>query len=209
MRITLSERALTAQIRSLENIGPEVTNEEIQHRIDKYARKLFEYVAGFGVQMLQEGFRVNGTLCTMSAQLKQSWSEDDVQTRIQGLVLLAPVSISLDQQDLPAFVTNPVMLAGMSENWAAFGQSLQRVTLAELRPAIENAARQTLTQPAPVDFIDPETNEELFQDFLRRSGKRDPLARQRAIDEFNQAEIARVKAAEQKARDDFWSNRSE
>ena len=211
MRVTMSERALTEQIRSLENIGAEVTAEEIQHRIDKHARRLFEHVARFGVQMLQDGFRVNGTLCTMSAQLKQSFSEEDCQTRISGLALLAPVSVSLDQQDLPAFVVNPVILAGMSDNWAAFGQSLQRVTLAELRPAIENAARQMLSAPVtpPSNEVEAEIQQLEYEQFLLAAGKGDQLRKEqkrREIEAHRQREEEAFRAQEQARQDAFWNN---
>ena len=47
MRITLSERQFTEQIRQLEGLGQEVTTDEISHRMDKYARRLFDHVREF------------------------------------------------------------------------------------------------------------------------------------------------------------------
>lgn len=208
MRLTLSERQFSEQIRQLENLGPETTMEEIQHRIDKYARRLFDHVREFGIQMLPNGFSVNGTLCTMQASLKAAWDEESVQMRINGLALLAPVSISLDQPDLSAFVTNPIMLASMSDNWVAFGASLQRITLPELRPLLENIARQLMSAPAPAaptNEFEAEMQQLEYEAFLAASGKRDPLQKQRAIDAHRQAEEAAYATAQQAARDREWN----
>lgn len=208
MRVTMSERALTEQIRSLENISQEVTTEEIVHRIDRYARKLFDHIRNYGIQMLQAGFQVSGTLCTMSAQLKQSFSEEDCQTRINGLAMLAPVSVSLDQPDLPAFVVNPVMLASMSDNWIAFGASLQRLTLAEVRPTLENIAGQLMSAapPAPpTNDYEAEVQQLEYEAFLAASGKKDPLAKHEAIERHRQAEEAAYATAQQAARDREWN----
>jgi hypothetical protein len=211
MRVTLSERQFTEQIRSLEGIGPEVTTEEICHRIDKHAKKLFEHLTNYGVSMLREGFRLNGTLATIQASLSPSYSEEDVETRINGLAMLAPVSVSLDQPDLPAFVTNKVMLAGMSDNWMAFGGSLQRLTLPEVRDALEKAALQIVSAPVapPSNAFEQEMFDAEYQAFLAIAGKRDPLSRHNAVDEFNRQEAAAVKAAQQKATEEVWANRGE
>lgn len=208
MRITMSERALTEQIRNLENISPEVTTEEIVHRIDRYARKLFDHIRNYGIQMLQAGFQVSGTLCTMSAQLKQSFSEEDCQMRINGLAMLAPVSVSLDQPDLSAFVVNPVMLASMSDNWIAFGASLQRLTLAEVRPTLENIAGQLMSAapPAPPsNDYEAEVQELEYGAFLAASGKRDPLAKHEAIEQFRRSEEAAYAAQVEETNRRKWN----
>jgi len=207
MRITLSERQFSEQIRQLEGLSQDVTVEEIQHRIDKYARKLFQHIAAYGIQILPTGFQVNGSLATLQASLKQSFSEEDVQTRINGLALLAPVSVSLDQPDLSAFVVNPVMLAGMADNWIAFGASLQRLTLQELRPAIENAAQQLMSVPVapPTNDFEREMQQVEYEAFLAAAGKKDPLAKLNAIDEYRQRENAAYATAQQSARDREWN----
>jgi len=207
MRVTLSERQFSEQIRQLEGLGPEVTVEEIQHRIDKYARRLFDHLRGFGIQMLQHGFNVSGTLCTMSASLKQSWDEESVQMRINGLAMLAPVSVSLDQPDLSAFVTNPVMLASMIDNWGAFEASLQRILLHEVRPALENTARQLMSVPTapPSNDFEQEVFNLEYEAFLAASGKKDPLAKHNAIEEFNRREAEQFAAQQQAAKDAIWN----
>jgi hypothetical protein len=195
MRIVLSERQFTEQIRQLEGLGQEVTLDEISHRMDKYARKLFVHMQGYGVHMLA-GVQVNGTLATMQASLTQSRDEDAVQQRIQGLALLAPLTVSLDRPDLSAFVTNPVMLPSMIDNWGAFEHSLQRLTLSEVRPALESIAAQLLSAPAPT--ITNEYEQQVFdveyEAFLAASGKKDPLAKFDAIDQHRRAEEAVVAA---------------
>src|SRR5579859_2257699 len=203
MRVTLSERQFLEQIRQLEGLGPEVTADEIQHRMDKFARRLFDYIRkDYGVTMLPDGFRLHGTLATMSASLKQSFSEEDVQARIEGLARLAPVSVSLDCPDLNAFVTN----------WMAFGSSLQRLTLQEVRPALENMARQLLSAPAPPppsnEYEQDVFNEE-YKAFLEASGKKDPLAKHNAVEEYNRAEIARVEAQRQAEYDSFRNGQAD
>jgi len=207
MRITLSERQFSEQIRQLEGLGQDVTVEEIQHRIDKYARKLFQHIAAYGIQILPTGFQVNGTLATLQASLKQSFSEEDVQTRINGLALLAPVSVSLDQPDLSAFVSNQIMLASMSDNWIAFGASLQRLTLQELRPAIENAALQLMSVPMapPTNDFEREMQQVEYEAFLAAAGKKDPLAKLNAIDEYRQREEAAYAAVQQETLERKWN----
>lgn len=207
MRITLSERALTEQIRSLENIGSEVTTEEIVHRIDKYARRLFDHIREYGIQMLQAGFQVSGTLATMQAQLRPSFSEEDCQARISGLAMLAPVSVSLDPPDLPAFVTNPVMLASMADNWISFGASLQRLTLFEVRPTLESIAGQLLSAPVapPTNEFEAEMQQIEYDAFLAASGRKDPLAKHNEIEAFRRREEAAYATAQQAARDREWN----
>ena len=205
MRITLSERQFTEQIRQLEGLGPEVTLDEISHRMDRYAKKLFIHLREFGVQMLA-GVQVQGTLANMQASLTQSRDEESVQKRMQGLALLAPISVSLDQPDLSAFVPNQVMLVSMIDNWGAFQQSLQRLTLSEVRPALESIAAQLLSAPAPT--ISNEYEQQVFdveyEAFLALSGKRDPLAKHREIEDFNRREIAAVEAQRQAANEAMW-----
>jgi hypothetical protein len=207
MRITLSERQFSEQIRQLEGLGPEITTEEIVHRIDRYARRLFDHIREYGIQMLQAGFQVSGTLCTMSASLKPAWDEESVQMRINGLAMLAPVSVSLDQPDLSAFVVNPVMLASMIDNWPAFERSLQRLSLSEVRPALENAAQQLMSVPVapPTNEFEAEIRQLEYEAFLAASGRKDPLAKHEAIYQHRQAEEAAYAQAQQAARDREWN----
>jgi hypothetical protein len=163
------------------------------------------------VQLLQTGCRITGTLATISAQLQQSFSEEDVQKRMEGLALLVPTAVSLDQPDLSAFVLNRVVLASMMENWAAFGQGLQRLSLQELRPAIENAALQVLSAPMapPSNEVEAEIRQLEYEQFLLAAGKGDQLRREqkrREIEEFRQREEEAFRAQEQARHDAFWNN---
>jgi hypothetical protein len=206
MRIAMSERMLTQQIKELEGLDPATSLEEITHNMVRYFRRLAEHIKDYGVTLRPEGFQASGTIATMAAELKPSWSEDDVQTRISGLSMLAPLSVSLDSADLPAFVTNRIMLAGLEENWMAFGQGLQRITLPEVRNALENAAQKLMSVPVaqPTNEFEQEMQDAEYTAFLVAAGRKDPLAKHREIEEFNRAEVERVQAAEQKAHDDFW-----
>jgi hypothetical protein len=210
MRITLSERQFTEQIRQLEGLGQEVTLDEISHRMDRYARKLFVHLQEYGVQMLA-GVQVHGTLANMQASLKPSWDEESVQTRLNGLALLAPTSISVDQPDLSAFVTNPIMLASMSDRWVDFGASLQRITLSELRPTLESIAAQLLSAPAPAptNEFEQELQQLEYNAFLAASGKRDPLKKYNEQQEFQRREEEAYAAQKQAAHDAFWGRREE
>jgi hypothetical protein len=147
----------------------------------------------------------------MSAQLKPSWDEESVQLRVQGLALLAPVSVSLDQPDLPAFVPNQIMLASMSDNFSAFDHSLQRLTLSELRPAIENAAQQIMSAPVtpPSTEFEAGLQQLEYEAFLAASGKKDPLRKHQEIAEFQQREEAAYTAQQQAAHDAFWEHRED
>jgi hypothetical protein len=138
--------------------------------------------------------------------LKPSYDEDDVQTRINGLAMLAPTSISLDQPDLPAFVTNSVMLAALGENWLHFADSFQRITLSELRPALENAARQLMSKPIPPpsNEFEREMQDLEFNSFLLAAGKRDPLAKLNAIDEYRRKEEEAYAAQKDAAYERMW-----
>jgi hypothetical protein len=51
MLIVLSERRTAELIRELENI-PDASLAEITHMIQRYAGRLFQHVAGFGVKMV-------------------------------------------------------------------------------------------------------------------------------------------------------------
>ena len=208
MRITLSERQFSEQIRQLEGLGPEVTTEEIQHRIDRHARRLFDHIASYGIQMLATGFQVNGTLCTMSASLKPSYSEEDVQTRVQGIALLAPLSVSLDQPDLSAFVPNPIMLASMTDNWSAFSQRLQRLALSEVRETLENIAGQLISAPVapPENEFEAELRQLEYEAFLISAGRKDPLRKHQQIAEYNAREEAAVAAAREAEQQRIWGN---
>ena len=102
MRIVLSERKFTERIRELEGIGPEVTSDEISHRLDHYAARLFQHLRSFGIN--QVGLvSMNGTLGEFYVGLDACYNDESRNTRIQGLAMLDPLSVTLEARDLPAF----------------------------------------------------------------------------------------------------------
>src|SRR5436309_1146934 len=102
MRIIISERTFFNQIRQVENIGSEVTDDELSVRGDQHVRKLVNHVRNFGVDVLPQ-HQINGKVATLTASLKPAWDEESVATRLEGLSWLVPVAVSLDQPDIPAF----------------------------------------------------------------------------------------------------------
>lgn len=208
MRVTLSERQFCEQIRSLEGLSPATTTEEIFHRIAIYARRLFDHLKNYGITMLDQDFQVNGSLCTISAALERSYTDEDRQTRLNGLAMLVPVSVDMQREDVGAFFEG-IARTAMYDSWDSYAHEVQRVTVTELSAALERIAEKIMFAPVPVrdDGTPPEIaavqQEQDFQMFLARAGKRDPLAKHRQIDQYEQAEIARVEAAKEAAYERF------
>jgi len=207
MQIIVSERSFFNHLRQIENIGSEVTDEELSVRAEGYIRKLAAHVRNnFGVDILPRP-EVNGTLATLTASLKPSWDEESVATRLEGLNWLVPVAVSLEWADVPAFCYEPIMRAAIQEQFGAFQSQLRRLTVGEIRPALENCARQIFAAPAPAPTNDYEVevaNLE-YDAFLALSGKKDPGAKQREIDEFRRREEAAYTAQQQAAMDARWN----
>jgi hypothetical protein len=205
MRITLSERLLSEQIRQLEGLDPATNLEEISHGMVRYFRRLAEHVKNYGVELIATDFQQSGSIATMGADLKESYSEDDIQTRLNGIRMLAPLSVSLQSNDLAAFVTDKLVLVTLQDAWSTFGNDLQRMAVSEIRTALENIARKVLFAPSPeVQALhDAGAGEEAFQLFLERAGKKDPLARHNEIEEYNRREVEAVQAANERAYERF------
>ena len=207
MRIIVSEKSFFNHLRQIENIDVSVTDEELSVRAQGYIRKLAAHVRNnFGVDVLPRP-EVNGKLATLTASIKPSWDEESVATRLDGLRWLVPVAVTLEWADIPAFVYEPMMRAAIQEQFAAFSPSLQRLTVGEIRPALENCARQILAAPAPAPTNDYElevANLE-YEAWLAASGKKDPLRKHQEIAEFRQREEAAYATAQQSARDREWN----
>lgn len=207
MRIIVSEKSFFNHLRQVENIGTEVTDEELSVRAEGYIRKLAAHVRNnFGVDVLPRP-EVHGTLATLTASLKPSWDEDSVATRLAGLNWLVPVAVSLEWADVPAFCYEPMMKAAIQEQFGAFSPSLQRLTVSEIRPALENCARQILAAPAPAptNEFEQEVHDLEYAAFLALAGKKDPGAKQRAIEEFQRQEEAVYAQSQQAAKDRDWN----
>jgi hypothetical protein len=205
MKITFSERLLSEQIRQLENLDPATTVEEISFNMHRYFRRLAEHVTNYGVTMDGTDFQQSGNLATMGAVLNRSYSDEDVVTRLNGLRMLNPLAVALEPNDLPSFVTDSVALVALEDAWGNFGREFQRLTVNEIRPAIERVAMKVLFAPSapPSNDIERMEQEQGYEMFLARAGKRDPLARHQAVDEYNRAEIARVQAEQEAAYNRF------
>lgn len=205
MRLVISEKSFFEKVRAASN----ASEEEMQVRGDKLIRPFVQHVAKFGVTVLP-GHRVHGTTATLTAQLAPSHDEEAVQQRMEGLSWLVPIEVSLDAPDVSAFVPNRPMATAMFDNWVAIGASLQRLTLAEVRPALEAVAGQIINTPVapPRNDFEAEFQQMEYEQFLLDAGKGEQLRKEqhsRAVDEYRQKEEAAVKAA-QEASYERWRN---
>lgn len=212
MRIIISERTFFNQIRQLENLGADVTDDELSVRGDQHVRKLVNHVRNFGVDVLP-AHNINGKLATLTASLKPSWDEESVATRLEGLNQLVPVAVSLDSQDVPAFCYEPIMRAAIQDQFAAFAPQLQRVTVSEIRPTLERCAAQLLNAPAPVatNEVEEEIQRMEYEAFLIAAGKTDMLQKEqkrRDVEDYRRREEEAYAAQKQAAHDAEW-NRNE
>lgn len=188
MQITLSERKLSERIRQLENLPAEVTTEEITHRLDHYAQKLFQHLAAFGLSGIGL-VNINGALGTFRVTLERCWDDDSRNKRIEGLAMLDPLSVTAEQSDLPAFFTG-IVLTAMHDAFSNYAHQLQRVTVGELDRKLVQIAN-TLFSSAPTppknDF-EAMMQDEDFNMFCLRAGVKDPLAKHKAVEEYRRAE---------------------
>jgi len=210
MQITLSERKFSERIRQLENLPAEVTTEEITHRLDKYAAELFRHLRGYGLNSIGL-LGIAGSLGTFQVTLDRCWDDESRNKRIEGLAMLDPLSVTLEQSDLAAFFTGIVLVA-MHDGFNNYASDLQRVTVGELnRKLIEiaNTLFSSAPPPPPKTAVEALMREQDYEMFLARAGKKDPLAKFQAVDEYHQAEIAAVKAAEEQRAQDFYGRSGE
>lgn len=211
MLITLSESRFSARIRELENIPQSTSDEEINHRLDQHAARLFQHLATYGFTGFDR-VAVQGTLGTFRATLAACHSDESRNLRLEGLRLLDPVSVTLEAQDLPAFYTRGLILTLMSDSFDSYRQEFQRLTVNELdRKLVSTAERVFSTpqaQPFAIETADDvaalnEYHNEQFEWFCRNSGLKVPGAERRAREAAEQAEIERIKAAQGRALDEF------
>jgi hypothetical protein len=212
MRITLSERKFNDRIRQLENIPAEVTSDEISHRLDHYAAKLFQHLRSYGIN--QVGLvSMQGTLGHFYVGLDACHNDESRNLRIQGLQMLDPLSVSLEARDLPAFFTG-MILTLMADNFDSYAKDFQRITVSELDSKLVDTATKIFAAPMPQPFeiqtendaaLLQEYQEEQFEEFCRRSGVKVPDAHSRAVDQYRRAEEAAVKAAQDKALLEEWN----
>jgi len=203
MLCTLSERKFAEQIRQLEGLGSDVTVSEIEDRLNHYAGRLFKHLSDiYGVTMAGLVSQ-NGTLGTFSFTLAPVYDLESQGTRIAGLNTLNPNSVTVEQTDLPGLVPNSITATAMSDSWHTFEEKLRKVLPSEIPGLLEDAAQLIFRLPDANGITDPELNEQLFEDFLRRSGKRNPGAAHRAQDEARQRELAEIAAQQDLAYQKF------
>ena len=202
MFVTLSEAKFSEQIRQLEGISD--TIEEITDRMEHYAGRLFQHLSrNHGVTMVCMVSQ-SGGLGTFCFALSPIYDDQDRADRISGLSLMNPNSVSVEQGDLEAFVPQGIVLQALLDEWECYESQLQKILPSQIPELLEQAAQRVMSMPAStMSFGDPELDEATFQDFLRRSGKRDPEAARRAREEAEQMEIARIQAEERALVDRF------
>jgi hypothetical protein len=204
MRLIIAEKSFMDRVAGATN----ASEEEMMVRGDLLVREYVKHVKAFGVAVLPQ-HSINGKVATLTVSLTPSHSEEDVQQRMEGLGWLVPVAVSLDAPDVPAFCPNRPMATAIADNWQSFGASLQRLTLAEVRPALETVAGQIINTPVapPSNEFEAEVRQLEYEQFLLEAGKGDQIRKEqkrREIEEFEQAEIAHVKAAQEKALMEEW-----
>jgi hypothetical protein len=202
MRICLSERTFLDRIRQLEGLGSEVTADEINHRLPHYASKLFQHLRAYGLN--QVGLiSSNGTLGTFFVGLDRCHDDDSRNLRIEGLQMLDPLSVTLEERDLPAFFKD-IVLTMMIDAFDSYAAQFQRLTVGELSSKLVDTANKVFAAPSGTQFVIEnesdaaalaEIREQEYQLFLLRSGKKDPGANYRAVEEYKQKELAAVEAA--------------
>jgi len=62
--------------------------------------------------------------------------------------MLNPLSVSLEQNDLQAFVTDEIALVALYDAWPTYSHELQRVSVNQIRATIERIAQKVLFAPS-------------------------------------------------------------
>ena len=211
MLVTLSESRFTARVRALSNIPSTVSDEEINHRLDRHAAEVFRHLAEYGFTGFDR-VAIRGTLGTFRATLSPCHDDESRNTRIAGLAFLDPVSVSLEAPDLPAFFRG-MILTLMADNFDNYSREFQRLTVSELDSKLVDVATKLFASPQPAPFeiqtesdatLLQEYNDEQFEMFCARSGVKVPGAERRAREAAEAAEIARAHAAEEKRLEQWW-----
>src|SRR5262249_49880740 len=158
-------------IRELENVNDSV--EEICDRMQHYSARLFGHIANYGVRMVGM-VRQSGGLADFRFSLDPIYDDEGRTTRISGLSMMNPNSVTVEAGDLGGLVPNPVTRELLADEWQHFGNTLQKILPSDIPQLLETAAIRMMRR-APSDAIGyAEYDDELYQDFLRRAGKRDP-----------------------------------
>jgi hypothetical protein len=140
-------------------------------------------------------FSQSGGLGTFRFALSPIYDEQGKADRIAGLNMLAPNSCCVEQGDLEAFVPPGIVLTALIDEWDRYEPQLQKILPSDIPMLLEQAAQLVMSLPASsMSFGDPEYDEEAFQDFLRRSGKKPLPDARRVREEAEQEEQDRIQA---------------
>jgi hypothetical protein len=210
MRITLSERTFLERIRQLEGLGSDVTPDEISHRLDHFAKRLFQHLRPYGLNQIGL-ISSNGSLGTFYVGLDRCFDDESRNMRLEGLRMLDPLSVTLEEADLPAFFRD-IVLTMMVDAFDSYAAQFQRLTVGELDSKLVSVATKVFATPAQPHFI-VETEEDLaalaaiqeqeFDLFCLRSGVKDPGAHYRAVEEHRQREEAAERERQEASYEQF------
>jgi hypothetical protein len=196
MIVTLSERTTTELVRELEGLDPAITVEELTERMPQYSQRLFAHLRNFG--LTYDG-RCNprGPVADFGFSLKQNSVQDERQTLVDGLAMLRPICISVEREDLPSLILNPMVLAATVEQWPQIAGQFRKVLPSEVLDRIERIAGKVAFSPRPFDpYVDSMTGDPELdaQVWFQMNGVKDP-SRNRVLRE-------RAAAAAEKERAD-------
>jgi hypothetical protein len=113
-------------------------------------------------------------LATFSFEIAPSHDAHSANERIQGLTLLRPVSISLQEADLPAFVLNHVALAGIRSIWRDLEPTFQRILPGDISDLLEKAAGQAMNTPTELSSGNAAVDAANFELWCQQNGLRIP-----------------------------------
>lgn len=201
MQLVLSERKFSELIRQLEGIND--SDEEISVRLQHYITKCFAHLGNYGVHVSISPLRVAGTIGTFQARLDSVHSNEDRQTRLNGLAILNPISLNVEYDDLPAFFQGIVLAAVQMASDDELPR-LQGLTVPELSAVLDGIGERAMFgKPGPNHIANIVGADEGYEYFLEKAGKKDPLAEREKRDAAEQAELARIEAAREERYQQF------
>lgn len=207
MKACLNERRLAAIIKQYENLPAETTLSEINELLPVYAPKFFSYVGQFGVHFegLIEG-TVGKDMGHFQFRLDPCHDDESRNTRIRGIQMMDALWVGLDHGDMPAFFVG-MLLASVQGNFAAYANQFSRIVPAQLDSSLQAMAEKVAFAPvaAPRNAVEAMEREQGYELWLAQSGKKDPLARFQAVEEYRQAEEAAFAAQQAEARAREWN----
>ena len=196
MELTLSERRMSEQIRQLEGI--EDTVEEITHRMDRYAARLFKHLyGGYGIRFVGM-LNQSGGLGTFSFDIggvgrNYQTNDFDWEKLRGGLSMLNPVSVTVTADDIGHICTGLIKPLAL-DAFPQFARELERITVPEIESKIESALLHHVHQRSIEMPSDPRLRELQIQGEFARAGIVDPSLRSQAAEQYRQREEERMKA---------------